>query len=227
MKVLAFRLFARLAGALHLLLRMPRGAFPYRLFGMLSTHDTDRFAEELLKVPSCRLDPFSQKFLEQHSTVEALCAAVSKLEALGLMCETDVVCIESRHAAARRLLVSRQQTWSYSFTDIAAEHLCRQFHKSQDDMLGAKKNRGNHRKKRQPRKQKRRAKPPTGKKKGGKPNRTQQTGNTELVAPNVRFFIKDCSQLLLRNGVIGQHCSKERMRSTVGFLCQRSLVTKN
>ncbi|CAE7207134.1 unnamed protein product, partial [Symbiodinium sp. CCMP2592] len=168
-KVLAFRLFARLAGALHLLLRMPRAAFPFRLFGMLTSANPASTAEQLLQTPCCLLDDFSKGFLEQHSTAEALCAAVSKLEALALLCETDVVSIESRHAAARRLLVSRQQTWSYSFTDIAAEHLCRQFHKSQDDMFGAMKKdqKGNLRKKQQ-RKHKRRAKPPSGKKKGRK-----------------------------------------------------------
>ena len=86
------------------------------------------FAEKLLSSPACLWDHAAKHILEKFPSPEKLtsAAAAATLQALALMAEKDVVSIETRHAAARRLLMARQQTWSPAFYDLAAEHLSRQ-----------------------------------------------------------------------------------------------------
>jgi hypothetical protein len=60
---------------------------------------------------------------------------------LGSMSEVDIAGIESRHAAVRRLLVSKSvQSWTASLQDISADFLCRSSHvgrtEFQDSKLG-------------------------------------------------------------------------------------------
>ena len=130
-KVLAFRLLARLGGAMHQLLRLPRAGFPYRMFSLMLSTDKAEAAEALLRCPPCLLDPGSRGFLSNHRAVDQLCnpTSLAELEALAIMAEIDVVSIETRHAAARRLF-----TWGFNFGDIAAEHLCRQCRRARDDL---------------------------------------------------------------------------------------------
>ena len=129
-KVLSFRLLARMAGALHNLIRLPRSGFPYRLYGLLSSDskpELDEMADKLLRSPVCLRDPASKAILSKFANVDALTgpAAKATLEACALLAEVDVVSIETRHASARRLLMARQQSWSPAFADLSAEHLCR------------------------------------------------------------------------------------------------------
>ncbi|CAE7241793.1 unnamed protein product [Symbiodinium sp. CCMP2592] len=139
-KVLGFRLLARLAGALHLLLRVTRAGFPHRLFSLLQPGTSQErldLAEKLLSSPACLWDHATKQILEKFPSPEKLtsAAATATLQALALMAENDVVSIETRHAAARRLLMARQQTWSPAFCDLAAEHLCRQARAEMQDVF--------------------------------------------------------------------------------------------
>ncbi|CAE7484091.1 unnamed protein product [Symbiodinium sp. KB8] len=141
MKVLGFRLLARVAGALHLLLRVTRAGFPHRLFSLLQPATSQErldLAEKLLSSPACLWDHATKHILEKFPTPQKLTSTVATatLQALALMAENDVVSIETRHAAARRLLMARQQTWSTAFPDLAAEHLCRQARAEMHDVFG-------------------------------------------------------------------------------------------
>ena len=165
-QVLAFRLIARMAGALHLLLSLPRSQFPYKLFSLLTSEDDTiqaQIAEELLASPPCLRDPASDAILTRFACPHKLTSAAAKatLQACALMSEVDVVSIETRHAAARRLLVSRQHTWSPAFADLAAEHLCRMARTDMQQALSgsaARKNRKakGKRKARQPKRKRKR-----------------------------------------------------------------------
>ena len=150
-KVLAFRLLARLAGAMHLLLRLHRQLFPFKLFQLLACAPSERLekAKEILAEPECLLDPGSKKVLAEYATPEKLSEdGFPILQALASMTEIDVVSIETRHAAVRRLLMSRQQTWGFAFEDICAEHLCRQYRTQLHGQRAKKKKRAKRPKKR-------------------------------------------------------------------------------
>ena len=134
-KVLAFRLLARFAGALHLVLKVHRGGFPFKLFEMMLAGNPEGRKEVATKIstsPSCLFDQGTRDFLSEFDSVDKLCSdeGLAALQALAVMAEVDVVSIETRHAAARRLLMSRHQTWGFAFADVAAEHLCRQMRRN-------------------------------------------------------------------------------------------------
>ena len=88
-QVLAFRLLARMAGALHLLLRLPRAGFPYRLFSLLQASDPEQAAEDMLKLPDCLFDPGSKKFISENGSKHKLSDTLTllQLEALAVMAE--------------------------------------------------------------------------------------------------------------------------------------------
>ena len=92
MKVLGFRLLARVAGALHLLLRVTRAGFPHRLFSLLQPATSQErldLAEKAVIVSSLPLGSCSQAYFGEVSDA-------SKADKYSCHCDLAGPCIDGR-----------------------------------------------------------------------------------------------------------------------------------
>ena len=120
---LHFRMLARAGASLHMLMRIPRQSYPYKLFLALDPSAADPAA--YTEAPACELDELAHAF-KQHFP-QWTDAAKACLQTLGAAIECDVAGIESRHASSRRLsLLKGLHTWVPSVQSLAADFAVRQ-----------------------------------------------------------------------------------------------------
>ena len=110
-------------GAILLLLEAAWLAYPYRLFLLLDpSRDLKTTAEMLERDPECLLDDFARAFKSIFPKAVDLmserCLAI--LVCLALLVRLDTSRIEARHAALRRLLLSKGSTWVNEFGEVSA-----------------------------------------------------------------------------------------------------------
>ena len=121
-KTLLFRLVSRSACAVHQMFAARHKLAPFMLFSALwGLSDAQQVAQ-------CMQDELTQYFAKHYdgdklfeSDAQCLLAAIAGL------CDYDIVGIEVRHAASRRISLLRScQTHTMAFQDLSAEFVCRQ-----------------------------------------------------------------------------------------------------
>ena len=123
MRALMFRMLSRSAGAAHQLIELAHRGCPYRLFKAL-----DGGAYEASCIPECMPDGFTRALLEEYQTYDALQEdeAQHVMSSIAHFMSLDILDIEARHSAARRILTLRSvQTWRMSMSHLNAEWTCR------------------------------------------------------------------------------------------------------
>jgi hypothetical protein len=125
LKVFLFRLLSRVAGSIDMLLRHVRSGFPYKLFGVLRG-----CAADILQSSACLFDEIAHWFVTKFDTVEKMYSQLAQamMHGIATMAQVDISGIEARHAAARRLLLTKSlHTWQASLEQLAADFFCRGF----------------------------------------------------------------------------------------------------
>ena len=127
-RVLAFKLFARAAGAIHWFLRRQHDKCPYLVFGLLDPVSRSDVAARLEKLPLCMRDAFAHEFLNRYPTSKDMTSkkALHQLHAIALLADVDISSIECRHAAVRRILMARSTSKQVGIEVLSADYLCRQ-----------------------------------------------------------------------------------------------------
>jgi len=96
-------------------------AFPIRLFRLLAGHRLD----DVLGLPPCAWDPWTEAFVQRHSLLEASAlgeVALAELRLHALVATLNIAPLETKHASIRRRLLSHSlQTRPYSFQELSAE----------------------------------------------------------------------------------------------------------
>lgn len=118
---LAFRMLARQgAVAFKLLIQRHRG-FPYKVFD-IARDCSPQILEELLEEPRCLRDPWSDRFLEEHNSAEALASpsAQMRLRAILEIAHVDTVSTEREHAGNLRKAKNQHGSWAPSLEALAA-----------------------------------------------------------------------------------------------------------
>ena len=97
-RVLAFKLFARAAGAIHWFLRRQHDKCPYLVFGLLDPVSRSDVAARLEKLPLCMRDAFAHEFLNRYPTSKDMTSkkALHQLHAIALLADVDISSIECR-----------------------------------------------------------------------------------------------------------------------------------
>jgi len=125
MRGLVFRLLSSSRCWLELTLRQQHATFPVRMFRLLTVPEE---AAEIASLPQCIFDPWSLRFVQDHSGQEGGLAgetALAKLELIARMAKLDISSIESLHASIRRRLYSRGvQTRPEALEEVSAEWVC-------------------------------------------------------------------------------------------------------
>ena len=122
-KTLMFRLLSREASAVqHYMVDIHKG-FPFKLFDIL-----DGNAAGVLATETCLRDDLATSFLQQFTEQELQeRKALNMLSSLAHCISVDILQIEARHSAARRLSVAKScQTWTLQFELLSAEWTNRQ-----------------------------------------------------------------------------------------------------
>eukprot|EP00971_Amphidinium_carterae_P036923 725702-Amphidinium_carterae.5 len=104
-QALCFRALSRMGIATYELLVRPSKAMPLPLFKLLEAVDADALAADILQMPACMLDPFSQHFINTYR-VEGLLSK-DALMFLHLLCQTaspDTVHLEWSHGRIHRAI---------------------------------------------------------------------------------------------------------------------------
>lgn len=118
-RTLAFRLISRMGCALQAQLCNPRRGEPYQTFLKLGEEEISR------ESPHCMRDEFTAAFRDRYGP-EMNSEAFAVLESVARQVDLDIAQLESKHAAIRRLVYTKNvQTWVPEFAIVAAERLCR------------------------------------------------------------------------------------------------------
>lgn len=124
----AFSHVARAIGGVFMLISFPLSSCPFRLWTLLTARDDDDLAAkaaELFYTPKCMMDKFSRDFMtlfpSRADLVSPTCLAT--LKAIGVILRLCIARIECRHAAVRRLLLSRGATWAEQLCVASADWL--------------------------------------------------------------------------------------------------------
>lgn len=129
LRALAFRLLSRAACAVRQLLSFPHEQFPVRLFKLLAHPD---LASELVVVPDCMLDAWSQELKRQHPTLRGA-DLEQKLFLVCMLGWRDISRVEAKHAAIRRQLKQASlQTRPQELRDLSALWCITQVRKRQE-----------------------------------------------------------------------------------------------
>lgn len=124
MRSLMFRLLARAGSAVeHHVTSYHRGC-PFSLFGVLEG-DTDT----VLETRPCMRDQLTTTVLKKYPSEGSLLSAecMSLLVALATIIDIDILGIEARHSATRRLVVAKSvQTWPIHMQNLSGEWVIRQ-----------------------------------------------------------------------------------------------------
>ena len=117
-RCLCFRVLSRAGCAVHQLLTHVHSGFPFKLFLVLKTPAR---AQEFMNIPNCLKDCWTLALAESFGDFNS--AHFRQFLMLqGMIQQTDISNIESRHASIRRQLVSRStQTTSLSASTLSAE----------------------------------------------------------------------------------------------------------
>jgi len=122
---MAYALVSRSVGAIWFFVDMASAGYPHKLFRLLK-RDGSTFTTDLAEIyndPDCLLDEFTRRFRAIYNTKEKLgsaqCQAV--LASIALLMYICVSRIECRHAAIRRLLLSRGSTWLRDLSNVSAD----------------------------------------------------------------------------------------------------------
>ena len=127
MRTLCFRMLSRNASAVHMILRTMHRSSAFMMFANLL--DEAEAGGLTRSLPPCMRDPLHEWFMEAYPTEDARSSAEARalLMSLASIAEVDVLGIEARHSAARRLVhMQSVQTWGLEFARLAAEQLLRQ-----------------------------------------------------------------------------------------------------
>eukprot|EP00438_Fugacium_kawagutii_P003508 Skav229077 [mRNA] locus=scaffold157:54990:58026:- [translate_table: standard] len=125
-RVLAFKLISRSACSMHHLLRSARNGFPCLLFLSLINERYGSNGDE--KEPPCMYDELTYHFRNWFPDFNE--EAYAALEALAAAIDLDIAAIEARHAATRRIVVSKSvQTWAPAIQSVGADWSYRQIHR--------------------------------------------------------------------------------------------------
>ena len=103
---LAFVLLSTTLAAMEHYLWRPWRQFPLVLFKLLDIdEDQDMVAQEILQLPVCLRDPWAARFLEKYHSKALLCSqeALAILYGIAVSLRFDIIALECRHAAVRRL----------------------------------------------------------------------------------------------------------------------------
>ena len=151
MQNVAFTLVASTAAALEAYVFKGWRGFPFclfRLLGAAAAHERVAVAQEVLALPSCLRDAFSQRFLTRFSTSELLCSrhCLALLQSVLARLKLDIIAVECRHASVRRLQRNRAATHMADIADVSGEFFLQTFRRlgavldavSLEQSLGAK-----------------------------------------------------------------------------------------
>ncbi|CAE7432435.1 unnamed protein product [Symbiodinium sp. CCMP2592] len=135
-RVLAFKLFARAAGAIHWFLRRQHDKCPYLVFGLLDPVSRSDVAGRLEKLPLCMRDAFTHEFLQRYPKSARMTSkkALHQLHGIALLADVDISTIECRHAAVRRILMARSTSKQVGVEVLSADYLCRQMDAKMTEM---------------------------------------------------------------------------------------------
>ena len=123
-RTLMFRLLSREASAVQHYMLDVHKSFPFKVFDTLNGR-----AEEVLAQEPCLRDDLANWILTRFTTREELesAKAVNILSSLAHCISVDILQIEARHSAARRLTIAKScQTWTLPFQMLSAEWTNRQ-----------------------------------------------------------------------------------------------------
>lgn len=123
-QALCFRLLSRAGSSVETLVVDVHKCCPYKLFGILCGK-----VAEVLETPECMQDGLMQTFVGQFPTFDEIVSkrSIAMLSSLAEVAQVDILTIEARHSATRRLVhVKSTQTWALQFSQLSAEWTVRQ-----------------------------------------------------------------------------------------------------
>ena len=123
-QALCFRLLSRAGCSVETLVVDVHRSCPYKLFGILCGK-----VAEVLETPQCMQDGLMQAFMGQFPTFGEIVSkrSIAMLSSLAEVAQVDILTIEARHSATRRLVhVKSTQTWALQFSQLSAEWTIRQ-----------------------------------------------------------------------------------------------------
>lgn len=123
-RTLMFRLLSRAGSSVEHHVRSYHRNCPFALFGVLNGD-----VSTVREMPPCMTDQLTKEILRRLPTEENLLPSecMSVLVAFATIIDVDILGIEARHSATRRLVVSKSvQTWPVHMQNLSAEWTIRQ-----------------------------------------------------------------------------------------------------